>query len=115
MSQVSPTLRKTNRGYCYYCPGCESIHCVNVGGASGPQWTFNGDIYLPSFSPSVRHFEPAWEEDGVKYPEKTFCHYFITAGEIKYCGDCTHKLNGQTVLLPPLPAKYSDDNYGWPE
>lgn len=34
----------------------------------------------------------------------TICHYFIKAGRIEFCGDCTHALKGQTVDLPDFPA-----------
>jgi hypothetical protein len=34
---------------------------------------------------------------------RVICHTFIKAGMIEFLGDCTHKLKGQTVPLPPLP------------
>jgi hypothetical protein len=66
---------------------------------SNPQWAFNGNMEAPTFTPSVRHFIPAREGK----PEYTFCHYFITDGNICYCGDCDHELSGKTVPLPDLP------------
>jgi len=30
------------------------------------------------------------------------CHSFITDGQIKFLGDCTHELAGQTVALKPF-------------
>jgi hypothetical protein len=62
----------------------------------------------PTFTPSVRHYIPA--RDG--RPEKTTCHYFITDGQMVYCGDCEHELAGKTV---PMEAGPPDDEYGWPE
>jgi hypothetical protein len=111
MSQVSPILRKTSRGYCHWCPGCGYAHTIWTDGGAGPQWTFNGDVNAPTFSPSVRHFVPArTNRYGVQFPEKTFCHYFITAGQIAFCGDCEHAFSGQTVPLPVMPAE-SDYRY----
>lgn len=123
MGQVSACLRRVatkdgSIGYGHYCPGCGQIHIVYVksdGARQGrPIWGFNDNLEKPSFTPSVRYFEPEHLDDGVKVPEHTICHYHITDGEIRYCGDCQHELSGKTVPLPALPARYSDDQYGWP-
>lgn len=89
-------------GYSWWCPGCKYHHWVPTDGSRG--WRFTGTMEKPSITPSVRHFDPAhMSDDGktVEIPEKTFCHYFITDGQIKYCRDCTHHLNGQTVPMVP--------------
>jgi hypothetical protein len=36
----------------------------------------------------------------------TLCHYFITDGQIVFCSDNPHELNGQTVPLPEFPASW---------
>jgi Family of unknown function (DUF6527) len=101
-------------GYIYWCPGCDDAHHVwtrNARPGGRPVWSFDGNLNKPTFSPSVRHFCPARIEAGKQIPERTFCHYFVTAGEIRYCGDCKHALNGQTVPLPDLPPS-SEYSYG---
>lgn len=52
----------------------------------------------------MRSFEPKDEEDGT--PERTLCHYILTAGVINFLPDSTeHALRG-AVPLPPFPANY---------
>jgi|SRR5579872_376919 len=109
MKILSPVLGQFANGeYAWWCPGCRHAHHVPTGGGPHPIWQFNGNVDRPSFTPSVRHFLPA-DEHG---PEGTFCHYIITDGQIGFCGDCTHALNGQTVPMVPL-ADHQD--YGWPD
>jgi len=74
-------------------------------------WKFNGDVERPTFEPSVNHTwgkyaDPSFVDE---YPgESGRCHYFIRAGVIEFCGDCTHRFSGQTVALPDLPAVHRD-------
>lgn len=104
------TLRDgSGRGYFHWCPGCKGPHRIQVEGGEGPKWTFNGDEEKPTFSPSVRNFTrvgPDGHYDS-KGKEKTLCHYFIEDGQIKFCGDCVHELNGKTVPMPEYPAEYN--------
>lgn len=89
-------------GYSWWCPGCKTHHWVPTDGSRG--WTFKGTMEKPSLHPSVRHFYPAqMSDDGktVEVPEKTYCHYYITDGEIRYRPDCTHELSGKTVPMVP--------------
>lgn len=109
MNQVSSYLRKTATGYYHWCPGCHSAHHYITDGSRG--WTFNGDVNKPTFKPSMRLSTPAYEDDGVKYSERTLCHYFLTEGRIQFLADCDHELKGQTVPLPPLPSE-ADYSYG---
>lgn len=84
----------------YWCEGCKCCHNVPA-----ERWHWNGSLEKPSLHPSVRHFY-------TKPPDKTeitTCHYHLKNGEIQYCGDCQHALNGQTRPLIPIP-----DNYGLP-
>lgn len=67
------------------------FHEVNVG-AGG--WSFNGDLQLPTLSPSVR----TRYGDHLAYT----CHFFVKDGRIEYCADSTHKMAGQTVDLPDM-------------
>ena len=50
-----------------------------------------------------KHNDPV---TGKEVPEKTLCHLFITDGQIKFCGDCVHDLNGTTVPLCDWPENY---------
>lgn len=98
-----------NAGFNHWCPGCDAPHGIWVEQPNrlNAKWTFNGNQELPTFSPSIRCFhwskykEDATPADGAI--EITDCHYFIVDGIIRYCGDCKHKLNGQTVPLPAWP------------
>ena len=75
----------------HWCPGCKSIHMINVDkpNLNGAKWAFNGDYECPTFTPSINIVG--------------HCHYFITAGNIIFCGDSKHVLAGQTVPLPDMP------------
>lgn len=84
----------------HYCPACDDLHPYAVDKAfdNGSIWTFNNDEVKPSFHPSmrIRH-----GRDLAKC-----CHYFVTDGEIRYCGDCTHEYSGKTIPLPEIPERY---------
>lgn len=73
--------------YWFWCPGCECAHRYAV-----PRWSFNGNEQSPTFTPSL-----------LCSSEKFCCHLFMTDGKLKFLGDCTHKLAGQTVDVPELP------------
>lgn len=83
----------------HYCPGCKSIHEIAVEKPfpNGARWSFNGSLDSPTFTPSI-NIGWATSEGAPKR-----CHYHLTAGQIKYLGDCTHELRGQTVPLPDIP------------
>ena len=75
----------------HYCPGCKWMHVIPTDAraqANGHKWTFNGDESRPTFHPSVNIVGQ--------------CHYFITDGQIRYCGDSKHALAGKTVDLIDL-------------
>jgi hypothetical protein len=61
-----------------------------------PVWKWNEDVDKPTVTPSIR------VRGGSKEGETT-CHFFITDGEIRYLGDCTHELKGQTVPMLEWP------------
>jgi hypothetical protein len=100
MSAFGTKLRKADELYMHWCPGCKEVHAINVGSDIGPNWTFNDCPEFPTFSPSVKISSSRWDEAKATMVEFTQCHYFITNGEIQFCGDCAHDLNGQTVELP---------------
>ena len=85
----------------FTCPGCGWTHILNVDPKHGkPRWTFNGDIDMPTLSPSIdattafRNGKP-----------RSRCHSFVRDGRIEFLGDSTHVLAGQTVELPEILAR----------
>lgn len=127
MGQFGRKLRRygtsgTSRGFVHWCPACGEAHVyvteqIRPG---GPQWTFNGDKDAPTFTPSMKitgkqttqDDKGEWTGDWVRGPDgkalDMCCHYFITTGQIIYCGDSTHSLKGQKVPLPDLPPHLRD-------
>lgn len=127
MGQVSSKLRSygtsgTSRGFAHWCPACEEAHIFvteRQPAGTGPQWTFNGDLTAPTFSPSMKitgvqtekkdgEWTGEWVKDANGNPVPMCCHYILTAGQVQFCSDCTHSLKGQTVPLPDLPAYLRD-------
>lgn len=116
MGQMGLYLRKGTDGYMHYCPGCKELHRIQVGSSSGPNWSFNNNFECPDFKPSVNITHPGYDkEELAKFNITKTCHYFIDNGHINYCGDSTHELAGQSIPLPPLPAKYTDGSYSFGE
>jgi hypothetical protein len=119
MGQVSKKLRNygtsgTSRGFSHWCPGCEELHVITTEGknASGACWSFDGNLNIPTFSPSINIRvgpRPTVPEGRPDAGQIDVCHYFLRAGRIEFLGDCTHAFKGQTVDLPDLPARYVDE------
>lgn len=76
----------------FECPACLCAHGFRCDGT----WKFNGDIFKPSFTPSLR-------VTVFKYPKTEanadVCHSTVTDGMIHYHPDCTHAFAGQTLEL----------------
>lgn len=81
----------------FWCPGCGEHHGVYVEREQRPRWGWNDSMDRPTFTPSIL---VTWEWGEKR--EKKVCHSFVTDGQIRFLGDCTHKLAGQTVPLPPI-------------
>lgn len=83
--------------YIFWCPGCDEPHAFRTLCKDGrPNWTFNGNIDKPSFTPSLL------------YPSKPRrCHLYLTDGILIFLSDCEHSLAGQRV--PMIPYPYLDD------
>lgn len=100
---VAKILEGTYGDYLVYnCPGCKREHSVPVPTErqkpGHKAWqSYNGSLTSPTVTPSVKHTCP---------PSNWCCHYFITEGQIHFCGDCTHELAGQ---VHPLPEMKEDD------
>lgn len=72
-------------GLSFHCPGCGFGHIFTT------DWTFNGDMEKPTFSPSLLNYNPR---------DKSYrCHLFVRDGRIEFCGDCSHSLAGKTVEM----------------
>ena len=104
---------ETKSYFLFWCLGCGYGHVYWCGpGFSHPQrWEFNGNYAKPTFTPSLRSFVRVTEEDeqgNLKDTgrEKTLCHLHITDGELRYCGDNPHAMNGKTVPMQDIPADY---------
>lgn len=107
-------LVKSETGYFYWCPACEETHHVRITAPSG-NWTFDGNMEAPTFTPSVRvtgkqgiNKEGRWTGEYKCGPDGKAldlnCHCFITAGNIIFLPDSTHELKGKTVPLPDVPT-----------
>lgn len=81
----------------FHCPGCGADHGLPVGDGPGPRWSWNSDMVRPTFGPSIL---VTWEWGAERAPKR--CHSFVVLGRIQYLDDCTHRLAGQTVELPPI-------------
>ena len=92
-------MNPNKKMYLFYCEGCDDVHIFHVGSDWGDQhnWGFNGNLDCPSFTPSLL-MRWKWGEEQVE----RVCHLVLTDGKINYCGDCTHKLAGQTVDMPNM-------------
>jgi len=93
------------------CPGCGLAHEVNVDRPERPRWEWNRDMVCPTFKPSilVRGTRRITDEEaerimaGEKLERvKLVCHSFVTDGQIRFLGDCTHEHAGKTLPLPPI-------------
>jgi hypothetical protein len=109
MARLSAKLRSVWRGehgvgIAFWCPGCDESHVVGTRGRQ-PIWQWNESVDAPTFSPSIRVTSRRNGKD-------TCCHSFVEDGNIRFLGDCTHALAGQTVPLPDWPdTGYESDFY----
>ena len=74
----------------FECPACLHAH----GFPNDGRWTFNGDIYKPTFTPSLI-CKFTTNAGAVEH----CCHSFVTDGMIHFQGDCTHAFAGQVMEL----------------
>lgn len=117
--------------YAFQCPGCGHLHQYWTNEARLPdgrpyknQWSFNGNMERPTFTPSLlntwgKEADPNWQEPNEPVGEGNApwsgrCHLFVTDGMIQYCGDSWHKLKNQTVpmleLSESITSQYDDLN-----
>lgn len=73
--------------YIIWCPGCKEYHSLTTlsKNEKGAQQSFNGNLELPTFTPSLNKDKDFTE---------THCHSVITEGKIQFLDDCFHDLKG---------------------
>ncbi len=98
MIKLSARLARSGNRLWHWCPACASLHAYVIEAPEGPVWTWNGDAERPTLAPSMLCFHPL--PGGHR---RTLCHYFLTDGQLQFCGDSPHALAGKTVPLPDLP------------
>ena len=80
--------------FLFWCPACKAAHTYDTGGQHRPNWTFDGNLESPTFTPSLR------------YLTGTKCHLFVTNGVIQYCGDCPHDMAGKSTPMVDIPEDW---------
>lgn len=94
--------------YLHWCQGCKHAHVFPVGHVDLHNWTFNGDLKQPSFSPSMLIYSGGWQRpDGREVPRRVHCHYFLTNGALLFQSDSPHEFSGQAAPLEPIPHDYA--------
>lgn len=112
MGQINAKLRSVEDAhFAHWCPGCGEMHVIPN------SWAFDGNFERPTINPSVLitgkkivvdddgEWTGEWVRDANGNAIDHRCHYFLHAGELKFCGDSLHALAGQTVSLPLLPSR----------
>jgi hypothetical protein len=77
-------------GYAFFCVGCEHAHVFSIAG--NKIWTFDGNVEMPTFTPSLLNDSPDQR-----------CHLNLTKGKIQYHLDCSHDMKGKLIDLPEMP------------
>jgi hypothetical protein len=106
MTKVSSYLKCDDGLYAHWCPGCEGLHYIPTDGEGRPNWSFDGNVEIPTFNPSVKINYNGPDAGQMSYGRRApaaCCHYFLHSGVLQFCGDSTHSLAGKSVPLPELP------------
>ncbi|QIL71679.1 ammonia monooxygenase [Diaphorobacter sp. HDW4B] len=96
---MKPVIKQNEELLRFHCPGCDAQHAIQHGAEDDPNWSWNGSLEKPTFSPSVL-VTYTGADAGRDGAPPAVCHSFVTDGRIQFLGDCTHALAGQTVDLP---------------
>jgi len=103
MKTLSNKLCTLGPTHAHWCPACKELHGFWVDKPNpdnGARWTFDGNLDVPTFNPSMNIRAEFAPEDGGPF----VCHYFLKNGVIQYLNDCTHEMAGKEIPLPDLPA-----------
>lgn len=92
-----------------YMPGLPCPVQIRVSGPH-PVWDWNGDVYNPTFSPSILTRLP-WGPKGKEIRN----HVFVRNGRIQYLSDCSHKYAGKAMVELPKLCDWPDDMKLWDE
>lgn len=108
------TGEKLGRRAWAWCPRCHHAHCFTLSNddgtvPSGPVWEWDGNLEVPSFSPSLLCIDATFygeerDADGHRVMIGSGnCHSFVRSGRWEFLTDSGHHLAGQTVDMVPLP------------
>ena len=86
--------------YWLWCPACEEAHRLTNA------WQFDGNLELPTFSPSIMVVKPEGLAVSPRVIER--CHSFVRWGRWEYLADCDHALAGKTIPVVDLPSWLAD-------
>lgn len=92
-----------------YMPGLPCPVQINVSGPH-PVWSWNGDVYNPTFYPSILTQLP-WGEKRKEIRN----HVFVRNGRIQYLSDCSHKYAGKALVELPKLCDWPEDMKLWDE
>ena len=82
--------------YWLWCPACQdAVRITNA-------WSFDGNLLLPTFAPSILATGYYGTEDGGRV--ETRCHSYLQQGIWRFLDDCTHAHAGEKMPVEPLPA-----------
>lgn len=91
--------------YLLDCPGCGMSHAPYARPHESPlsraSWDFNGDLEVPTFSPSI-----LVKVESPYTGKPLICHFFIQNGYLRFLGDCTHFLAGKSVEMRDVDSPY---------
>lgn len=113
LGQISQFLRRTTTGISHWCPACGEVHNFSLKPTeNGSCWRWNGNIVAPSFMPSmsITRMKPMDGKPQNAWPLVSRCHYWLKNGKLEFLADCTHRMKGVTMSLPPLPDWLRDPN-----
>ena len=91
-----------NHDFQFFCPGCLCAHGFNAFKNQEPRWQFNGDMYKPTITPSIKITGHLGRRATDKERQYGVCHSVIKDGMIEFQSDCTHNLAAHTVSLEPF-------------
>jgi hypothetical protein len=85
-----------NNEVCFYCPGCDDLHRLRVGGEN-PPYRHNNDLTNLTITPTITL---SWGETP---EERQRCRFQLIRHQIRYFSNCTHEYAGKSLMLPSIP------------